>query len=629
LTGLNYLSREQPSRLDVTGSDTGERSLWSANAPNDAGGAPPYVSLAEAEAALQRAEFPQVAAFAGARLAREPRDLRALLLFGDASVEMERFAEAADAFRRALELDANNVRALNGLAAAALGSRDPKTAFACAKRAHALAPAAAASYLALGPAAICVQDASTIDACFAFLGKANAATSAYLQTFWAQSLAYLDKFDYAAGIYEPLARAAPNKFDRLFTLAYYLLRAHRLDEAKASIDALAALAPDAAQPYDLLAEWALQVGDLQMSTTAARRAIDRDKTRASAYLTLAKNEPAEISDAEVAILNSLLHEPRLSAPSRFAAGLALGLALEHRRDYDAAFAAFSTANGVERAASISAGAGYDPGRTEAQVALTKRLFPAESFAGSSPGPDRGGGLIFIVGMPRSGTTLMDQILASHSRVESVGENPGMTRLFDAFLEEARESNDDAETILARRADEWRALYRLALGGADERADFVVNKALMNFWSVGLIVRLLPDAKIILMQRDPMDVCLSIFRLNFLRFYSFSNDLLETAHYYRCFEDICAHWRAALPEKIKTVEYETLLEDFEAQVAAVLRHCGLEMEPGCLAFHENKRPVFTLSAAQVRKGVNQSARGRWRRYEKHLGPLKAALGMREA
>jgi hypothetical protein len=201
----------------------------------------------------------------------------------------------------------------------------------------------------------------------------------------------------------------------------------------------------------------------------------------------------------------------------------------------------------------------------------------------------------------------------------------MTRLFDTFMERAHATPEDAETILARHGEEWRRLYRQSLANA-AGADFIVDKALMNFWSVGLIANLFPDARIILMRRDPMDVCLSILRLNFLQFYAFSNDLEETAHYHRCFENMCAHWLAALPGKIKIVEYEALLEDFEARVSDMLAHCGLAMEPGCLAFHENKRPVFTLSAAQVRKGVDKSARGRWRRYERHLGALKAALAV---
>jgi tetratricopeptide (TPR) repeat protein len=583
-------------------------------------------SIAEGEAALRMGAFEDVITLAEELLSGDPRELSALLLLGDAAAEMQRFTQAAEAFRRALVLDASNVRALNGMAAAALGSRDPRTALAFAKRARALAPASADSYLALGPAAICMTEEPTIEACFAFLAQADAATSARLQQFWAQSLAYFDRFDYAAALYEPVARAAPGDFDRLFTLAYYLLRAHRLDDVKTSIDALIALAPDAPQPHDLLAEWAMQTGDLALAKTAARRALACDANRASAYLTLAKIDPADIREAELATLASILDAQHVSAPSRFAAGLALGLALESRRDYDRAFAAFSTANGVERAAALEAGTGYDPSKAEAHVALTKRLFPRETFPGRSFGSDRGDDLIFILGLPRSGTTLVDQILASHSRVESVGENPGMTRLFDIFLESVQTTNDDPETILSRHGEEWKALYRRSLAGADAQADFVANKALMNFWSIGLIARLFPDAKIILMQRDPMDVCLSIFRLNFLRFYSFSNDLEETAHYYRCFEDVCAHWFAALPGKIKVVKYETLLEDFETQVADMLAYCGLQIEAECLAFHRNKRPVFTLSAAQVRKGVDKTARGRWRRYERHLGALKAALAV---
>ena len=187
-------------------------------------------------------------------------------------------------------------------------------------------------------------------------------------------------------------------------------------------------------------------------------------------------------------------------------------------------------------------------------------------------------------------------------------------------------NATPSQIAGAYVDSWRAAYMDSLNGADSRAPIIVDKMVHNFWSVGLINLLFPGARVLIMGRDPMDVCLSIFRLSFAdaNANAFSNDLDDIAHYYRAFDRICAHWQKVFPETTKTVQYEDIISDFDTTITDALSFCGLEMEDACRNFHKNKRAVFTLSAAQVRKGLYKSAAGRWRAYEKHLDGLKRAL-----
>jgi len=231
--------------------------------------------------------------------------------------------------------------------------------------------------------------------------------------------------------------------------------------------------------------------------------------------------------------------------------------------------------------------------------------------------------IFVVGMPRTGTTLVERILSSHTRVASAGESQSLGVLIKRATGTSSRHVLDEATLersmtldLAAIGDAYIAQTR-----PDDRRHFV-DKMPLNFFYLGHIGRALPDARIVVVRRHPLDACLGSFRQLFalqFSYYDYAYDLADTARYYTMFDRLIAHWRHVLPGRIHEIHYERLVVDPRAETQRLLEHCGLEWESGCLEFERNPAPVATASAVQVRKPLHAGAIGRWRRYETELRP----------
>jgi hypothetical protein len=236
----------------------------------------------------------------------------------------------------------------------------------------------------------------------------------------------------------------------------------------------------------------------------------------------------------------------------------------------------------------------------------KRLFDAiKKLSYSAVEPSRR--LIFIVGMPRSGTSLVEQILASHSTVHAAGELTAMA-------------------VLCLSGKDPRGVRDGYLKGIPDAA-VVTDKMPANFMWIGVILSAFPDAKIVHTSRDPMATCWSIYKTSFTGSGNrFAHDLQDIAKFYKLYRDLMAFWRERFPGKIHDLNYEELTVNQEPETRALLDYCELPWEDACLRFHENPRPVRTASSAQVRKPMYQGSSRDWKRYEKHLTPLKEALGV---
>jgi hypothetical protein len=227
--------------------------------------------------------------------------------------------------------------------------------------------------------------------------------------------------------------------------------------------------------------------------------------------------------------------------------------------------------------------------------------------------------VFIVGMPRSGTSLTEQILASHPEAYGAGEL--LYWIFAADTERAAPAERRAATI----AELGRA-YLDGLATHAPGAPRVLDKLPVNFRNIGLIHAALPSARFIHLERNPLDTCLSIYFQGFSAAHPYATDFGDLAHYYHEYRRLMAHWRAALaPETLLDVPYEGLVDDPEGWSRRMLAHIGLEWDPRCLEFHRNSRPVLTASNWQVRQPISKGSVGRWHRYERYLGPLRDALG----
>jgi hypothetical protein len=252
------------------------------------------------------------------------------------------------------------------------------------------------------------------------------------------------------------------------------------------------------------------------------------------------------------------------------------------------------------------------------------VFDRDLFA--EPGGDASEVPVFVVGMPRSGTTLIEQILASHSKVFGAGEREDFRALVSNLA--GPKGTKFPEMVSALSPDDRRRLgarYLAAIRAAAPAAERIVDKMPLNFLYLGLIHLALPRARIIHVRRDPVDTCCSCFSLLFTGNLAFTYELRELGRYYRAYQTLMAHWRAILPKGVMLeLAYEDVVHDLEGQTRIILAHCGLEWEPACLAFHQTQRTVQTASVAQVRRPIYRSSVGRSRRYHPLIGPLLEAL-----
>jgi len=293
----------------------------------------------------------------------------------------------------------------------------------------------------------------------------------------------------------------------------------------------------------------------------------------------------------------------------------LGKAYDDLGDHDTAFKHFEAGNRHRREA-----IGDVSARNREQFEQVKALFGGGDIPASEAATAASQRMIFIVGMPRSGTTLVEQILASHSKVHGAGELDFLQRGVLRFMHEGH-SIADRKRLAELHADYMRAIRRMNIDDP-----VVVDKMPSNFRWTGFMLTAFPGARVIYTRRDPMAVCWSIYRHYFpAAGMDFSWDLKDLAEFYRLHEDYMAFWNERFPGRIIDLDYETLTEDQEGETRRLLSACGLDFEEACLRFHETKRSVNTASLGQVRQPIYKGSSAEWRKYEKHLGPLIEALG----
>ena len=344
-----------------------------------------------------------------------------------------------------------------------------------------------------------------------------------------------------------------------------------------------------------------------------------------AWWSLANLKTVALGPADIQLMEIELANPQAEPDDRFHLMFALGKAREDAGAYEAAFGYYNQANGLRRA-----DLDYDAEETSGQVARAKALLSPSFFAShagqGSPRPDP----IFIVGLPRSGSTLIEQILASHSQVEGAQELPDIEVLADRLAGHPRRPSEGAypDVLAALPAAELAALgdeylQRTAVH-RKTGAPFFIDKMPNNFAHIGLIQLILPNARIIDARRHPVGCCFSAFKQHFAIGQPFTYSLTDLARYYRDYVELMAHFDAVLPGRVHRVIYEALVADPEAQVRRLLAHCGLPFEDACLRFYENPRAVRTASSEQVRQPIFTDATDHWRHFEPWLGPLIRGL-----
>ncbi|MEA3000918.1 MAG: hypothetical protein QOK17_2751 [Sphingomonadales bacterium] len=368
------------------------------------------------------------------------------------------------------------------------------------------------------------------------------------------------------------------------------------------------------------------VGRTADGVEAYRRAIRIAPTLGEAWWSLANLKIVKLGAEDVAAMEAALASHGLAEPDRLHLHFALGKALEDAGEPERAFRHYEEGNRIRRT-SIDYDADEVTAHVDRSIALLTPAFFAARSGQGSPAPDP----IFILGMPRAGSTLVEQILASHKLVEGTMELPDIPALARRMAGPREEGGDDRyrERLAALSGDALRAIGEDYLDRTRvqrrEGRPYFIDKMPNNWVHVGLIHLILPKAKIIDARRHPLDCCVSNFRQHYARGQGFSYSLTDMGRYYADYVRLMAHIDAVLPGRVHRVIHERLLDDPEREVRALLAYLGLDFDAACLAFHENKRAVRTASSEQVRRPINREGVGQWRAFEPWLEPLKDALG----
>jgi tetratricopeptide (TPR) repeat protein len=367
-------------------------------------------------------------------------------------------------------------------------------------------------------------------------------------------------------------------------------------------------------------------GRTQDSIAAYRQCLALQPHNGEAYWSLANLKTFRFTEAEVAVMRALLTGSKTTEDDRAHLHFAIGKALEDAGQYADSFLNYSVGNAL-RLAKV----GYNPDNTSILVKRSKALFTREfmaarrGYGGAAPDP------IFIVGLPRAGSTLVEQILASHSLVEGTMELPNIMAIALQLGGKTARAEESAypDVLKDLSAADCRALGEQYLAETQIQRQagkpYFIDKMPNNFLHVGLIQLILPQAKIIDARRHPIACCFSGYKQNFAMGQRFTYSLEHIARYYRDYVELMAHYDKIVPRTVHRVVYERLVEDTEIEVRRLLHYCGLPFEDSCLRFYENDRAVRTASAQQVRKPIFREGIDQWRHFEPWLDPLKESLG----
>jgi tetratricopeptide (TPR) repeat protein len=588
-------------------------------------------------------------------LKQAPKEPDALNLLGVLLQDRGRPARAVQLISQALRARRNFPEALTNLARAQRAAGDADGAVDSARRAIALAPDLVEAHVQLGRALLDLEDnAGAAEACRRAVALAPTTLDAWVN-LGAALLALRDDSG-AAQAYQIAHTLQPDRAQTLTDFAVALGRMERYDEALQCHERAIALDPADPRAHALHATTLTFAQDIAGSVVACRRALALVPTGADVWLLLGNNlaalgqfdetitcyrrvlaldpDSAEAKRAMVAVgahiddaaehawLDEILANDALPPPQRISAAFALGELLDKAGDYDAAFERMVVANRLARQERAAEGRAFDRDATRRQVDGLVTHFTPATFQRT-----RGWGIqselpVFIVGMPRSGTTLTEQIVASHPRVFGTGERKDIGRIARILGADgpARDPLVWDREVVSREADAH--LARLQARGG--RAARVTDKMPDNILWLGLIAVLFPGARVVFCRRDLRDVGLSCYFQNFTDGMAWSNDLEDCAVRAREIERLTRHWRAALPLRMLEVQYENLVSDLEGESRRLIDFLGLPWDPTCLAFHETDRPIMTASVWQVRQPLYASSVGRWRHYRRHLGPLLPGL-----
>jgi tetratricopeptide (TPR) repeat protein len=572
----------------------------------------------------ERGEFDEAAAHYRRAISLVSHYAEAHSNLGNALRAQKQYDEALLAYQKARQLRPDYAEAINNMGTVLRDMGRAAEAEAAYRQALAINPVDPGF---LNNLALAQKDAERFDEASAVLDRSLSLDPNNVKTLTYLALLRLDQkrpadAETAAQRALSFARDDPEAINTMGLVRY---DQQNLDDALAHFRRAIALKPDLADAHNNIGNLLKERGELASACQAYERAIALDPTEVAHYVNYVDAKKFVAGDPHLASMEAISRtRHRLTDTAQYQLDFSLAKAYDDIGRYDDAFECMLRANTVKRKRIA-----YDEARTlelfdRLRAAFDRRLFEA----------NRGGGCqsrlpVFVIGMPRSGTTLIEQILASHPAIHGAGELSEFDRLAKQMCDtrgNALRLPEDVRVLqpgdLLKLGESYLAgLQRLAPG-----AERVTDKMPANFLYAGLIHLALPDARIIHVLREPRDTCLSCYSKLFTEEQNFTYDLGELGRYYRKYAELMAHWRDVLPEgRMLEIRYEDVIADLEGTARRLVDHCGLDWDSRCIAFHEAQRPVRTASASQVRRPIYRTSLGRWRTYEPHLAPLLAELG----
>jgi tetratricopeptide (TPR) repeat protein len=617
-------------------------------------------TFSEALALHQAGQFSEAERRYRQILAHNPNHVDSLHLLGVVFHEAGRHAEALALIGKAIAFNDRvpDFHCNMGLVQFALGHRE--AAVAHYTRAIALEPRHALSYNNLGNALIEMGRPQEGEAS---LRRAIALKPDYAQAYYnlGNTLAAQAKLDEAVAVYRHGIALAPNVANGHNNLGTALERQGKLDEAAAAFrralelepqhpsalynlgnilknkadyeEAIAhyrkslAGRPEFADAWNNMGAVLAERGDLDEARSAYQKAVEVEPTRAAYHRNLANAKRFEPDDPQLAVMEALSRN-LATVPERERVDLpfALGKAYADLKQHERSFRCLLAGNALKRSQIA-----YNEADALQYMQRIRTVFDAELLRAKAGHGDPAPTPVFIVGMPRSGTTLIEQIIASHPQAVGAGELFDLDNIVQGLAGRNGVAFRFPEVVATMSGEELRQVgtrYVAATRAHGPSAERIADKMPWNFHFAGLIHLALPNARIIHARRDPVDTCLSCFSILFEGDGNpYTYDLGELGRFYRGYDSLMAYWRAVLPPGVMIeVQYEEVVDDLETQARQIIAHCGLEWDEACLAFHKTRRPVRTSSVAQVRQPIYQSSVGRWRPYREQLRPLLEELGI---
>ena len=561
-------------------------------------------------------------------------------LYGDILAEAGQHEKAIEAYKKALEVDGENAETLSNLGAAYHARGDLDKAKASLTKACELAPDNITALNHLGnilSAAGEHEEAIVARLKTVELSNGNPVALNKLGAAYV----HVEKFDLAITAFEQAIAGDPGFAEPHNNLAIALVRAGRHEEALKFYDRAIILAPERPQFHNAFGVALISLGNVDKAVREWRTAIKLKPDYLEAHRHLSPHHTYTSEDPLIAQLQATLAREDLPETDRMQGCFSLAKALTDTGDLQGAFKYYTRANRIDRETRP-----YSIDIHEALLTAIKSVFPAgisgditvlgqdlhtaikSVFTAGYPLPEAVGGElnsrpVFIVGMPRSGTSLVEQILASHSEVHGAGELTQLTELMLSLYQSSGLPQDAGKLKTLENA------YRKFLRNLNHgNKQWVVDKMPTNFRWIGFILAAFPDAKVIRVNRNPRAVCWSIFCRYFpAKGMAYSADLEDIARYYLLYEDLMDFWHRRFPGKVYELQYESLTENQEQESRRLIEYLDLPWEDACLDFHKTERWVETASDAQVRQPIYKGSSDAWRSFEDHLAPMLDILGDR--